>query len=194
MQDVIFKYRLKLTKTKALRFISHLDWQGLILKIFRRLETNLVLSQGFNKMPRVSYSPAMPIFMESMCELVNFQSYDELGDDFIEKFKQNSPLGLDVIEFKKINETDKVKSLDIYCQWALYNALIKKTIYKNDEIRYIINDCLSSDEFLITKKTKKGIEKQVNYRNSLKNIELKDDGTIGFVLKAGQSDTIPSLR
>ena len=100
----VHKYRLKLTKTDALRFISHLDWQGLILKIFRRCQINLVLSEGFNKMPKVSYSPALPIFIESDCELVNFQTYDELNDDFIENFKNNSPSGINIIEFKKQNE------------------------------------------------------------------------------------------
>ena len=63
-----------------------------------------------------------------------------------------------------------------------------------DKIRYIIEKCLSSDELLITKRTKKGIEKTVNYRNSLKSIEIRDDNVLVFILKAGQNDTIPSLR
>ena len=188
----VHKYRLKLTKTDALRFISHLDWQGLILKIFRRCQINLVLSEGFNKMPKVSYSPALPIFIESDCELVNFQTYDELNNDFIENFKKNSPSGINIIEFKKQNETEP-KSLENYCQWALYGAKIKSGVYNFDEIRYIINNCLSSDEILIEKKTKKDIIKKINYRNSLKMFEIKDD-LLNFILKVGQSDSIPALR
>ena len=84
----IYKYRIKLTKTGALRFISHLDWQNLILKIFRRCDIKLVLSEGFNKMPRISYSPALPIFIESKCELVNFQTYEKLDNNFISNFKK----------------------------------------------------------------------------------------------------------
>ncbi len=189
----IYKYRLKLTKTNALRFISHLDWQSLILKIFRRCEINLVLSEGFNKMPRVSYSPALPIFIESDCELVNFQTYDELDNNFIEKFKKNSPQGLNIIEFKR-QEENEPKSLENYCQWAKYSAKIKKSIYNFDEISYIIKKCLSSDEILIEKKTKKDIIKKVNYRNSLKTFEIKDVGLLSFILKTGQSDSIPALR
>ena len=128
MQKEVYKHRLKLTKTNALKFISHLDWQGMILKIFRRCKLDLVLSEGFNKMPKVSYSPALPIFVESVCELVNFQTYSELGSDFIENFKKNSPKGLDIIELKP--QEDNEKSLENYCQWALYNAQIKKSIYK----------------------------------------------------------------
>ena len=73
-EEKIYKHRIKITKNKELRFISHLDWQNLILKVFRRMELKLVLSQGFNKMPKVSYSPALPLFLESDCELVNFQN------------------------------------------------------------------------------------------------------------------------
>ena len=193
MEKEVYKHRLKLAKTNALKFISHLDWQGLILKIFRRCELNLVLSEGFNKMPKVSYSPALPIFIESDCEFVNFQTYEPLKDNFIEIFEKNSPQGLNIIELKTQKE-DEPKSLENYCQWARYEAKIKKTVYNNEEIRYIINNCLSSDEILIEKKTKKGIVKKVNYRNSLKTFEIKDNGILSFILKTGQSESIPAFR
>ena len=38
------------------------------------------------------------------------------------------------------------------------------------------------------------IEKVINYRNSLKSAVVTEDSGIIFVLKAGQNDTIPSLR
>ena len=118
-EEKIYKHRLKITKNKELCFISHLDWQNLILKIFRRCELKLVLSQGFNKMPKVSYSPALPIFLESDCELVNFQTYTPLEKDFIEKFEKYSPKGIKVIELKEINDdTEEPKSLENYIQWA----------------------------------------------------------------------------
>lgn len=199
--DKIYKHRIKITKNRELRFISHLDWQNLILKIFRRLELPLVLSEGFNKMPKVSYSPALPIFIESGCELVNFQTYGPLRDNFCEEFEKNSPPGIKIISVEKQNENEP-KSLENYIQWAEYEAKMpdfkdKKNssehVYNFEKIRYIIEKCLSSDELLITKKTKKGINKTVNYRNSLKSVEIKDDALV-FILKAGQNAEIPSLR
>ena len=196
--EKIYKHRLKVTKNKELCFISHLDWQSLVLKVFRRLELDLVLSQGFNPMPKVSYSPALPIFLESDCELVNFQTYKPLKPNFIEEFEKYSPNGVNVIELIEIDENiQEPKSLENYIQWAGYEAICdfeKNHVYNLDKIRYIIEKCLSSDEILITKKTKKGIEKTINYRNSLKTFEIKDDGVLSFVLKAGQDETIPSLR
>ena len=197
MQNVqIYKHRLKLTKKNELKFISHLYWQNLILKIFRRMELKLVLSEGFNKMPKVSYSPALPIFLESDCELVNFQTYEPLEADFKEKFKKFSPEGIELLGFEEIKQNEP-KSLENYIQWAQYEANVreeKKAIYNFEKIRYIIEECLSSDELLIRKKTKKGIEKTINYRNSLKNLEIKADCSLSFILKAGQNDAIPSLR
>lgn len=193
MQEKIFKYRLKVAKSKELRFISHLDWQNLILKIFRRCELKLVLSQGFNKMPKVSYSPALPIFLESNCELINFQTLEPLKETFLEDFKKNSPNGIEVLELSTPNE-DEPKSLENYLQWARYEAISAAAIYNLDKIRYIIEKCLSSDEFLITKKTKKGIEKTINYRSAIKSFEIDDNGVMTFVLKVGQNDQIPSLR
>ena len=155
----IYKHRLKLSKTKELRFISHLDWQNLILKIFRRLELPLVLSQGFAKMPKVSYSPALPLFIESNCELVNFQTYEPLKDDFKENFEKYSPKGIELLEIIEIGDNgDEPKSLENYIQWAQYEAKInfqKNPLYNLEKIRYIIEKCLSSDNLLISKKTKK---------------------------------------
>lgn len=192
----IYKYRLKLAKSKELRFISHLDWQNLILRIFRRMELKPVLSEGFNKMPKVSYSPALPIFIESDCELVNFQVYEPVKDNFKEEFEKYSPSGLKLVSIT-IPDAGEPKSLENYIQWAEYLAEIKNLendIYNFEKIRYIIEKCLSSDELLITKKTKKGIEKVINYRNSLKSFEITKEGRLVFVLKAGQSDLIPALR
>ena len=198
MQNKIFKYRLKVTKNKELKFISHLDWQNLILKIFRRIGLKLVLSEGFNKMPKVSYSPALPLFIESNCELINFQVQEPLNEGFLELFEKNSPQGLKIISLSEIDSNStEPKSLENLVQWAKYEATIdfeKNHVYNFEKISYIIEKCLSSDELLIKKITKKGIEKTVNYRNSLKSIELNGNNVMTFVLKVGQNDEIPSLR
>ena len=198
MQELNKRYRIKVTKLNELRYLSHLDWQSLIIKTFRRMGLKLAMSQGFNPTPRISLSPALPIFIESDCELVNFQTYEALDENFLEKFKKYSPNGIKIISFNEIKEdANEPKSLENYAQWAIYEAIVpeeKNHVYNFEKIRYIIEKCLSSDEILITKKTKKGIEKTINYRNSLKSIEIKDDGKLTFTLKVGQNDAIPSLR
>jgi uncharacterized protein (DUF2344 family) len=120
-----------------------------------------------------------------------------LEDNFVETFEKYSSKGIKVISLKEIDSNAKEpKSLENYAQWGVYEATLtnkKNHVYNFEKIRYIIEKCLSSNELFITKKTKKGIEKTINYRNSLKSIEIKDD-KLTFILKVGQNDEIPSLR
>ncbi len=71
------KYRIKLTKTGILRYFSHLDWQNTFHKAIARSGLNVVFSQGFNPSMKVSLGVALPLFVESECELVDIEIYNE---------------------------------------------------------------------------------------------------------------------
>ncbi len=202
MQENEFRYQLKLTKLNELKFLSHLDWQNLILKSLRRSCVHFALSEGFNKVPKISFSPALPLFVESECELVNFVTTAPLAADFEAIFKKAASDNLKILEIKNLpNDGRRMLSLDNLIQWAEYEAKIPDDVIVNktlgisnfQDLIYTIEKCLSSNELFIEKKTKKGITKLVNYRNSLKNANVCD-GKFIFILKAGQNDTIPAFR
>ncbi len=197
-----FRYQLKLSKINELKFLSHLDWQNLILKSLRRAGVHFALTEGFNKVPKISFSPALPLFIESMCELLNFITVEPLSESFLEDFKAAAPENLRIIAIKELeNDGRRMVSLDNLIQWALYEAEIPKNNIVNktlgisnfEDLRYTLEKCLSSNELFIEKKTKKGIIKQVNYRNSIKSAEICE-GKLKFILKAGQNDSLPALR
>ncbi len=197
-----FRYQLKLTKLNELKFLSHLDWQNLILKSLRRAGVHFALTEGFNKIPKISFSPALPLFIESVCELVNFITVLPLENDFIEKFHKSTSKNLQILNIKEFKDDGRrMPSLDNMVQWALYTAvlpqnnLVNKTlgISNFEDLRYTIEKCLSSSDLFIEKKTKKGIIKQINYRNSIKHAEIVD-GNFKFILKTGQSDILPAFR
>ena len=60
-------------------------------------------------------------------------------------------------------------------------------------LSYNISEHLSKDDFFIERINKKGIKKNINYKNSVKELRLEDDCII-FTLKAGQDDEIQPLR
>ena len=197
-----FRYQLKLSKINELKFLSHLDWQNLILKSLRRARVNFALTEGFNKVPKISFSPALPLFIESNCELLNFITVEPLSESFLEDFKTAAPDNLRILNLKKLEcDGRRMVSLDNLIQWALYEAEIPKNKIVNktlgisnfEDLIYTVEKCLSSNDLFIEKKTKKGIIKQVNYRNSVKSAEVVD-GKFRFILKAGQDDTLPALR
>ena len=192
-----FWYRIKLTKLNELKFISHLDWQNLILKTLRRTNVNFALSEGFNPIPKISFSPALPIFIESECELVNFATVEPLGDDFREKFKASASENLGLLElFEYPHNGRKPESLDILVQWAKYEAYIfdkNQKLLNFKDVLYNMEKCLSDNDLFIEKVNKKGIKKNINYKKSYRSPDIKDDCFI-FTLKTGQNEEIPSLR
>jgi len=197
-----FRYKLKLTKLNELKFLSHLDWQNLILKSLRRTGVHFALSEGFNKTPKISFSPALPLFIESVCELVCFATVEPLSASFSEDFKSSAPANLKILNITGLpSDGRRLQSLENLIQWAKYEAFLPKDNLVNkslgisnlNDLIYNVEKCLSSNDLFIEKKTKKGILKQINYRSSVKFADIKD-GKFTFILKAGQSDTVPALR
>ncbi len=197
MQE-IFKYRLKLTKYGELKYISHLDWQNLVIKTLRRCQLKLVLSEGFNKIPKTGFSPALPLFIESESEFVYFQTYEPVPENFKQLFENNTNKNVKLLECTDFSHVStRLPALDNLLQWAKYEAipLLNKNegILNFKELEYNTKKCLSCDEILIERKTKKGLSKVINYRKSLNSLEFKDR-VLTFVLKTGQDENTPSLR
>ena len=56
-----------------------------------------------------------------------------------------------------------------------------------------MNRVLSSDEILITKKNKKGLEKTTDFKKSIGNYRFEEDNLF-IHLKTGQGSDFPTLR
>lgn len=74
-QDLPPVQKVQFTMGKAghLRFVSHLDWMRMIQRALRRANLPLAYSQGFNPKPRIGLSPALPLFVEGLNELVEVE-------------------------------------------------------------------------------------------------------------------------
>lgn len=192
-----YQYRIKITKLNELKFISNLDFQNLVLKTLRRADCKLALTEGFSPSPKICFSPALPIFIESESEFVNFSCLEPLEDDFKEKFKNSTSKNMILKDIYNYPLTDRrLESLDILLQWAEYEAELlnsKKDVCDFEKIRYNIEKCLSQNDLFIKKINKKGIEKNIDFRPSIKDIKLDEQNKIIFTLKTGQGD-IPALR
>lgn len=188
-----FRYRLKITKQGEMRYISHLDWQNTIIKTLYRSGLDLCFSQGFNPSPKFSLGVALPIFVESECELIDIDIYNDIpSDDLVQKLNLVLPNNIRICSAKRIDKT--VPAIDIMAQWASYSfSPVKQGILQNEDLLYIMNSISSSNEIFIEKINKKGIKKLVNIKQSIKSVVVADD-VLSMVLKTGQSDEIPSVK
>ncbi len=69
----LHRYRLKYTKREDARFLSHLEVVGVFSRALRRAGVPLRYSAGFHPLPRISFSPPLPVGYESLAEYVDVE-------------------------------------------------------------------------------------------------------------------------
>lgn len=72
--------RLLFEKTGNMIWISHLDLMRLFQRAFKRADLPLTHTQGFNPRPSVSIALPLSVGVESRCELLDFDLYNESVD------------------------------------------------------------------------------------------------------------------
>ena len=188
-----FRYRIKLTKTGILKYFSHLDWQNTFLKALQRTDLEVAYSYGYNPKMKVSMGIALPLFSESVTELVDINLWEETPIEIIKsELKRVLPSECEILNIKKIDKSEP--SIEDTVSWALYKIKIfDEGLYDFDKFVYNTITVLNSDEILIGKKTKKGFEKTTDYKHSIGEYWF-DSGNLFITLKTGNSANIPSLR
>lgn len=187
------KYRAKITKKGYLKFLSHLDWQNTLVKGLFRSELPVVFTEGFNPIPKISLGSALPIFIESESEFIDFELFGEHSTkEIVEKINSCLDKNAQIINIYEI--TKNTPSLDITTQWARYEIEhLNKNLSNFQDLMYIKDKLTSEDEIFLKKKTKKGIDKLINIKQSVKDVETKDN-KLYVTLKTGQNTDIPSVR
>ncbi len=180
-----YKYRLKMSKTGYLRFISHLDWQKLIYTAIRKSGFKINYSQGFNPSPKISLGIAIPLFVEGKNEYVDVEFQEEISENTIkEKLNALLPENSQISAIVKIPKQQKSIQNDIY--WAKYSAICENSeIIKKINIESIAKDLLLKENIIIEKRTKKGI-KQIDIKPGIQSLSFNQETQIlEFTLKTG---------
>jgi len=189
----VFKYRIKLTKTGILKYFSHLDWQNTFFKAIARTDLNVAFSYGFNPSMKISMGVALPLFAESVCELVDIELYDDIQPEILkQKLEKVLPEQSQILSVEKIQKS--TTSINSAVAWAEYKVnIFNKKLYALEDLKYNTNKVLSSKEIFIEKKNKKGLLKKTDIKQSIKSYRFEDENLF-IVLKTGQGTDIPALR
>lgn len=187
------KYRAKVTKMDYLKFLSHLDWQNTLVKGLFRSGLPVVFTEGFNPIPKISLGAALPLFVESETEFLDFELYGNIDlNEIKEKLNNSLDKNARIINIYEIEKS--ANSLDVTTQWAKYEIEhLNKDVSNSDDLLYIKNKLTSEDEIFLKKKTKKGVDKLINIKHSVKYAEIEND-KLYVTLKTGQNADIPSVR
>ncbi len=67
------RIRVRYARLVRLAALSHLETMHALLRAFRRAGLEMAYSQGYHPKPKVSFGPALPVGVESRCELIDVE-------------------------------------------------------------------------------------------------------------------------
>ncbi len=101
------RVRVRYAKLGRLVALSHLETMHALLRAIRRAQLPVSYSQGFHPKPRVSFGPALPVGIESLCEYLDL---DLLGPaepaDVLARLAPELPDGLRVEDAQQLDPRD----------------------------------------------------------------------------------------
>lgn len=162
-QFVGHRYRVEFSKIGPLSFISHLDLQKIVARIFRRAEIDILFSEGYKTRPLISFGPALTLGISSLTEYFDVRVPEPWEDReaILAKLQSHSESG---VVFKNVEEiSKKTPSIQDAGKKFIYYLQID-----HEEQRQKALELLNSDGQLLVKsfnkKKKDYIEKDIKKR------------------------------
>ena len=169
------KWRVVFSKTGMGKYISHLDLLRCFTRAIQRSGLPVVYSQGFNPHQKMTFSLPLPIGVTSGCETVDIQFEDGVdAPEIKEKLSANLPMDIKVLMVHPpVSKAADITSAEYEMQGLTSSKAEADALQK----------FFASDEILVTKKTKKKGEKQINLMEYLRAWEVEEVATDGFRLR-----------
>ncbi|MDR1394973.1 MAG: TIGR03960 family B12-binding radical SAM protein [Deltaproteobacteria bacterium] len=104
-----YRYLLEFSKTGPLALLSHLEMVEVFRRAFRRAGLPLAYSQGFHPQMKLSFLTALPLGMESLCELMIVALTEKISPESLPA-GLDLPAGLEILRSGFIQEgSPKIK-------------------------------------------------------------------------------------
>ena len=163
----LLRVRAVFEKTGRAKYISHLDLNRCMLRIFRRSKLPIWYTEGFNPHPYYSFALALSLGFESRCEVFDFNLTDDdiSLDEVRDRLNAVMPEGMRIVSVSP--QRLKITAIES----ADYDfSLVTDDV---SGLHSAIDLLLSSEQILIEKKTKKGI-KTVDIKPDLIVLSITD--------------------
>jgi len=155
--------RIKYKKENNMKFLSHLELIKTMERAFRRMNFNMMFSQGFNPKPKISYAAPLPVGVETECDFLDVELEEKVDiDELLANQKQFLPNGLEFIDAKYRGKSKKLMSL------VSDSAYI---IQISTEENYTKEDIQSKLEAFEARETI--TYEKLNKKNKMKEIDIK---------------------
>ena len=164
------EYRLRFSKGKDLKFLSHLDLIKTVERALRRAELPLAYSEGFHPHPKLGFGPALAVGISSMDEYFDIQLEQDMEPEQLKKLLNRVlPEGIRILAIKRIPH--HVKPLNAVINRASYVVLLKVIPTDLADIVNQLSGLLELSEINLHRSSKDG-QKLVNIRPWLHTLKV----------------------
>ncbi|MCD8187887.1 MAG: TIGR03936 family radical SAM-associated protein [Ruminococcus sp.] len=147
----MIKLRAIFEKSGRAKYISHLDLNRCMLRVFRRSKLPVWYTEGFNPHPYFSFALALSLGFDSKCEILDFSLNEELPFDEVRgRLNDVLPEGMRILSVAE----PKMKIAEI----AKAEYSIALSSENAEELIDKISLLIDSSEILVEKKAKKGVK------------------------------------
>jgi len=110
-QEEATRFTFRYTKLSDARYIGHIDTMNIILRALRASGIVINMHRKYHPMPKIALSDALPIGIESTCELIEIEVAKDIavGQGTLEAINRNMPEGMKMREFIEGPLKDMVK-------------------------------------------------------------------------------------
>jgi len=172
-------YRMIYSKQGDIRFLSHLELIQVFFQAFRRAGMKLHYTQGFNPVPKVSFSPALPVGTESLVEYLDVDLSEKIADmsRLLSKVNRQLPDGLEV---KSVAEKPDKNPDAATAVRSCYTISLARQL--SDKDRNGLENFMAVKEFFLTK-IRKGRERKLDIRRQVESIAVSGKNRLELVVQ-----------
>jgi radical SAM-linked protein len=170
-------YRVHYTRLGDSRFYSHLEMVQLIFRALQRAGLPILFSEGFNPTPKVSFSQALPVGVESLVEFFDMDLSRPLSslEETVALLNDRLPAAIRVLTVESAPRVVAMRSIASY-------TLVAETY--PDGLRRSMADFLAMDSFVVDR-FRKNRHRQLDLRPLVTRLEF-DQETVFFDLLVHQ--------
>ena len=106
----MFKYRAEITKGEEIRYISHLDYAGVLERAIRRAKLPAAYSEGFNPHIKIAFASALSLGVISDAEYMDFELTRSLCQpEVYDRLSKALPPGVRLLRLRPVPEPKPCK-------------------------------------------------------------------------------------
>ncbi len=173
---VVKRYRLHFAKLDKAQHLSHLELSRLFIRAFGRAGVDLAYSGGYHPMPKVSFAKALPVGIESLCEILDIQVEDSQTPSLpIERVNRELPSGVSILFTEEVPAGSSPPQIgESHFQIMTHGFFAKENL----------ETFLRRNSHVVTQNHRNG-ERSVDIRAQVKALRLVSSGELELVLAHG---------